>query len=66
MRLSGFLQSHPVFTLTELQEHLGERKPKSVMPLIGSAGEKCQHVAEQNVSTRPTRCSAPLATRQVG
>jgi hypothetical protein len=34
--------------------------------LFGSAGEKCQHVAEENVSTRPTRCSGLLATRQIG
>jgi hypothetical protein len=31
-----------------------------------NAGRKVQHVAEENVSTRPTTCSGPLATRQVG
>jgi len=35
-------------------------------PLGGDSGRKCQHMAAENVSTRPTRCSAPLATRQVG
>jgi len=34
--------------------------------LSGSAGEKSQHMAEENVSTRPTRCSGLLATRQIG
>ena len=34
MRLNGFLRDHPVFTLSELQSRLGERRPQSIMSLI--------------------------------
>jgi len=39
---------------------------KNLSTWRGSAGEKSQHMAEENVSTRPTRCSGLLATRQIG
>jgi ubiquinone/menaquinone biosynthesis C-methylase UbiE len=35
-------------------------------PWPADAGRKVEHVAEENVSTRPTRCSGLLATRQIG
>jgi len=34
--------------------------------MVANAGRKVEHVAEENVSTRPTTCSGPPATRQVG
>jgi len=55
---------------------VGRTVPSAAEPLIrlypfctvegANAGRKVEHVAEENVSTRPTTCSGPPATRQVG
>jgi len=65
---AGWRRTTGAMVFYDLGVFLGPRFDDVANYLGGSAnaGRKVEHVAEENVSTRPTTCSGPPATRQVG